>query len=188
MPPLVGLLALALLFWPRPRRRNPIRRRRSVLPNLMAYTDAKGRIRPIRASDDYDPDVDVVERERRQREHQATRYRGVRREQIGRLTGGVDRPPWAAGFTNAQLERIARDHGQRASREGWWESAHLTSGSAELRRLLRESGYRQEKTRTGHATRAGRKPRSRSERISTRRHERAVALASATGRGRDLPF
>jgi NlpC/P60 family len=122
-----------------------------------AFWSGRGRkavLRPIRASRGYSTDVEDVQREAHELERQARRFRGVRAESYGRLVGGVDRPPWAVGFSDAQLQRIAREHGVRASQENWWEAAHLTKGSAELRRLLREGGYREERTRKGVAARA----------------------------------
>jgi hypothetical protein len=127
--------------------------------------------------------LEHMERQAAAERAQAERYRGVKRERIGRLTGGVDRPPWAAGLTNEQLIRIAREHGQRATDEGWWSRAHLTSGSGELQRLLREGTYRHEKTRKGGAEHAT----GRTRRAGTRAQEARIARASATG-AHDLPW
>jgi len=148
------------------------------LVNPAFYTVGRGRhrvIHPVRDSADYDPEVDDVQRQTKHERDREKHYRGAQRERIGRLTGGVDRPPWAAGLSNEQLARIAREHGERATHEGWWERAHLWSGSAELRRLLAEGGYRQERTRTKHAA-------LKRGRLS------AAQRRSARGDYSDLPF
>jgi hypothetical protein len=143
-----------------------------------------GEVHPIRDSPDYEPAVEEISAEVRHERAQAERYRGVRRERIGRLTGGVDRPPWAAGLTDQQLIRIAREHGVRATQEGWWERAHLHSGSGELRTLLREGGHRGER---------GRKGTSAAVAAAEGRHAfkrgRLTAAQRRTARGEhDLPF
>ena len=168
-------------------------RRRPILPNLDAFYDERGRIRPIRGSEGYDEEIERFQRELRREQGREDFYADVGTERLGRLGGGVDRPPWAVGLSNAQLERIAREYGQRASTEGWWERAGLVSGTGELRMLLREGGYKQERTRTHRPARRAARGRphelSRAEVIAERSRQRALASRSATSvPGSDLPF
>lgn len=139
MPWSLLLIGAALLGWSKRRPRR----------NIDAFVGKGGVVHPIRESKDYDPVVEELHGVAKHDRERADHYRDMRSDRHGRLGGGVDRPPWAVGYTDAQLERIARDHGQRASQEAWWQSANLVKGSGELRRLLREGGYREEKARKG---------------------------------------
>lgn len=50
----------------------------------------------------------------------------------------VERPPWAAGYTNDQVAAMARTVDRSPFEPLWWEKAGLESGSGEVRELLRE--------------------------------------------------
>ena len=63
-------------------------------------------------------------------------------EQLRNPTQKPDRPPWAAGYTNDNLVTIAKQHGQSAYDEGWWEKAGLDVGSGEVRENVGQSGIR----------------------------------------------
>jgi hypothetical protein len=80
---------------------------------------------PFRASVGYDREVEQIQKEVNDRRRRAEFYSGERREVETALGGGVDRPPWAVGVTNAALERFAREHGENARSPGWWERAGL---------------------------------------------------------------
>lgn len=108
---LAGVGALLLLGGTRS---NPRYRR-----NFDAF-DGGGEIHPIRGSAGYDPEVEELQGAAKLRREQSDRYSDVRREK-----STVDRPPWAVGISNAALEQLAREHGENASVEGWWERAHL---------------------------------------------------------------
>lgn len=130
------------------------------------------------------------EQEQQARAALARRYRGVSSERGHGLD--VVRPPWAVGISNQQLVRMARDVGQNAGQDLWWERAGLYSGMGELRELLREGGYREEKGRKGTAAaRAARELRLEhrgSGRQSASERTRARRTAVASAGGSDLPW
>jgi cell wall-associated NlpC family hydrolase len=54
-------------------------------------------------------------------------------EMLRNPSAKVDRPPWAAGYTNDQLATIARQHDISAYEPNWWEKVGLEAGSGEVR-------------------------------------------------------
>jgi len=58
----------------------------------------------------------------------------------GETAGTVVRPPWAAGWTNAGLEEVARRNDLNPYEPLWWERGNLVPGTGEMRENVGQSG------------------------------------------------
>jgi hypothetical protein len=50
----------------------------------------------------------------------------------------VQRPPWARGRTDAEIEQIARSVGRNPNQEAWWQGANLRPGTLEYKLAVLE--------------------------------------------------
>jgi hypothetical protein len=140
----------------------------------MEYFEAGGEVHPIRDSPGYSKEVEEVQTRERERQHQAARYRGVKRE-----SSDVQRPEWARGMSEARVRAIARSVGRNPDQEFWWQGANLKPGTLDYRYAVTEAGAPRKKKFVERGMLRGR---------GQSRHEaRRIATQSAQG-GADLPF
>ena len=87
-------------------------------------------------------DIQSYAAELEQRSEEIQNRRDAVDELIRNPKQPIERPPWAAGYTNYQIAEIARRNGISPYEEAWWDRVGLSSGSGEVREDVGQSGLR----------------------------------------------